>query len=66
MTKEIRNSMTGKKLEAAASAPTPIILPRNTVLNVPDRDCRMFASIIGPRNSRKTFQTGFWVFTGSR
>ena len=66
MTKEIRNSMSGKNAEAAASACTPIICPRKMLFSVPDSDCRMFASIIGTRNNRKIFHIGCWRLNGGR
>ena len=61
-TKDSRNSISGKNAEAAANAPTPTILPTKMLLMVPDSACRMLDNIIGPRNNRKVFQTGRWVF----
>jgi hypothetical protein len=44
--------MIGKNAEAAARAFTPIMWPRNMLLRVPYSDCRIFAIIMGTRNTR--------------
>ncbi|MNV37184.1 hypothetical protein D3C71_1286950 [compost metagenome] len=58
MTKAMNTNITGKKAATAASALNPIIWPRNMLLSVPDRDCRMLDRIMGPRKTMNTFHRG--------
>ena len=58
MTKAMKKNITGKKTVEAASAFTPIIWPRKTLLIVPDSDCSTFDSIIGARNATKVRHSG--------
>src|SRR4029079_14524138 len=58
MTKAKRKNITGKNTDTAASASTPIIWPRNTLLTVPNSDCKALLSINGARKTRNVFQMG--------
>ena len=62
MTKAMKKKITGKKTVAAASASTPIMWPRKTLLIVPESDCSTFASIIGARKTRKVRHSGSGAF----
>lgn len=55
----MKRNITGKKAATAASACTPSIWPMKTLLMVPDSDCRMLASTMGPRNTRKVRHNGW-------
>src|SRR5260221_10515659 len=54
----MKKNIAGKNTETAASASTPIIWPRKTLLMVPNSDCKMLLSIIGARKTRNVLQRG--------
>ena len=58
ITKATKKNITGKNTETAASASTPIIWPRYTLLMVPNNACRILLSIMGARKTRNVFQRG--------
>src|SRR5512140_1405019 len=58
ITSEMKKKTMGNMPATAASARVPSIWPTNTLLSVPESDCRMLARIIGPRKARNTRQSG--------
>lgn len=58
MTNAMKKNRIGKNADTAASAFTPSMWPTYTLLSVPDSDCRMFATMSGPRNATKVRHSG--------